>query len=407
MPAIDLDQLLAASSPGGPSCLTSSTDLRPAGGVHSAVAPAKYTARSGRDDVASYAYEQRFLEGRLRSSVMIDSKQSQLNRVEETLRLAMDAGTTPWDRLPHVTVTYGDEVYTDLMLPHRIYDGHFRAGTIDGKPTTQHPVYRAVRDATPLNARALLETSPVTLVFGGWDSSRKARQGRWRSALVGEIIGFLPGDADGDTRPEPSLRGGARVDPVGMQVNLDAAALTAIATAQRDEISSKLFDKATKEAKKATADKPVSASLLGLGGIPPSLDQLAGISCDRIVRTHVLSFATLRQMRFDASSEGDAACRALLAAVALAGLARSDAELYLRANCDLVEAGPTTVSLDQRHGALLDLQPLSIESADELLLAALDRAESTAGVDWHGRVLEVVGNPAVVRGAVAEDQEES
>lgn len=406
MSTLDLDRLLAAVSPGGPSCLSSTTLLQPAGGAHAAVAPAKYQSRAGGRDVASYAYERRFLNGELRHTVILDSKQSQLNRAEAALQLAVDSGDGVWTRLPHVQVTYGKDTYTDLTLPHRVYDGHIRAGTIDGQPATQNTRYREVRDATPLNARALLETSPITLVYGGWDASRKARQGRWRSALVGEIIGFLAGDATRDPRPEPAFRGGARVDPVGMQVKLDNADLTGLAVAQREELSTTLFAKTIGEAKKATKDKPASAAGLGLGGIPPSLEQLAGVACDHIIRTHVLSFATLRQMRFGAGPEGDAACRALLAALALAGLARADAELYLRANCDLVEAGPTAVQLDQRGGELLGVDPLSIDAADALLTGALQRAEETAGLDWHGRTLDVVGNPAVVRGAVADDEGE-
>jgi len=179
--------------------------------------------------------------------------------------------------------------------------------------------------------------------------------------------------------------------------------MQAMVEAQRDEISTGLYDKAVKAAKKATSDKPESASMLGLGGIPPSLDQLAGVACDRIIRTHVLSFATLRQMRFGAGPDGDAACRALLAALGLAGLAMADAELFLRANCDLVEAGPTQVRLDQRGGEMLDLDPLSLEEANALLIGALAQAEVLAEVDWHGLVLDVVGNPAVVRGAVADE----
>jgi CRISPR-associated protein Csb1 len=54
--------------------------------------------------------------------------------------------------------------------------------------------------------------------------------------------------------------------------------------------------------------------MLGLGGIPPTLDTLAGVACIRIIRSDVLSFATLRQIRFGADAEGNAACRALLAA---------------------------------------------------------------------------------------------
>jgi CRISPR-associated protein Csb1 len=132
---------------------------------------------------------------------------------------------------------------------------------------------------------------------------------------------------------------------------------------------------------------------------------LAGVACDRILRSHVLSFATLRQMRFDAGVEGDAACRAGLAALALNGLARSNAELYLRANCDLVEGGPTTVTVDRRGGDTAAVEPLSIDAADDLLAAAIARAEAAAGLDWHGVVLEVAGNPEIVSGAVDDEQD--
>ncbi len=404
MPQLTHDDLLTACQSGGPSCLSSTTRLRPAGGEHVSVAPAKFVQR----DQSVYAYEQRFLEGILRHTVMIDSKQSQLNRLEATVEQARVDGHAVLSRIPHVQVTYGEgaaaESFTDLVLPHRVFDAHIRAGTVDGTPTTQTPLYRAVRDAQPADARALLDVSPLTLVLGGWDASRRSRQGRWRSALVGEIIGFLQGvGPDGQGRPEPGRRGGARVDPVGMQVNVDGATMRALAAGQRDELSPKLFDKVVKQADRIKPNAPESASALGFGGIPPGLDQLGGVACQPIVRTHVLSFATLRQMRFGAGAAGDAGCRALLAALALAGLARSDAELYLRANCDLVEDGLTTVALDQRGGKLLALEPLTIEAADALLAEALAYAGHTAGVEWSGRVLTVVGNPAVVRGA--EDEE--
>lgn len=225
MRSLDLAVLLAAGAPGGSSCLTSTTSLEPAGGRHASIAPAKFAERAKKG--GSYAYEQRYLGDDSRYAVVIDSKQSQLNRAEQALAQAIEDGHPLLSRVPHVQVTYerdGEvEYYYDLTLPHRVFDGHIRAGTIDGQPTTQTPLYRAVRDASPANARALLETSPVTLVFGGWDSSRRSRQGRWRSALVGEIIGFVSAGRDDNgalVKPEPGLRGGARVDPVGMQINL-------------------------------------------------------------------------------------------------------------------------------------------------------------------------------------------
>lgn len=398
MPEIDLDLLLSASSPGGSTCMTSLTELAPAAGPQASVAPAKFAAR-GRDG-GVYAYERRYLDGVLRQAVIIDSKQSQLNRGEQALRQAIDDGHPLLSRLPRIAVTYERDgsilEYSDLDLPHRAFDAHIRAGTVKGQPTTQVEAYRAVRDATPVNARAILDASPASLVFGSWDSSRATRQGRWRSALVGEVIGFCDST-------DTALKGGARTDPIGMKIELTEAALKNLAESQRAELSRKTFDKALKEAGRAKNERRVSASMLGLGGIPPTLEALAGVACQRIVRSHVLSFAALRQIRFGAGADGDAACRALLAALALNTLARSDAELVLRANCDLVEDGPTDVRIDQRGGRSLALSPLSISSADDLLAAALARAESVAGVSWTGVVLHVVGNPDIASGAVDED----
>lgn len=398
MSVISSDVVLSACRAGGATCLTSVTDLVPAAGPQASVAPAKFAAERGTH--GAYAYERRYLEGTARQAVVIDSKQSQLNRAEAALALAIENGHPTLSRLPRVVVRYDrhglSEDYSDLTLPHRAFDGHIRAGTVQGTPVTQVPAYRAARDATPGNARALLDLSPVSLIFGAWDSSRASRQGRWRSALVGEIIGFC----DGDT---PGLRGGARVDPVGMQVQLSEKDLRALADAQRSELSAALYDKTVKEAAKARGDKRVSASMLGLGGIPPTLESLAGVACHRIIRSHVLSFASLRQIRFGAGEDGDAACRALLAALALNALARADAELHLRANCDLREAGATVVEIDRRGGSVEQLEPLTIEAADELLAEALSTAEAAAGVRWDGVVLTVAGNPAIVAGAVAEE----
>jgi CRISPR-associated protein Csb1 len=220
---------------------------------------------------------------------------------------------------------------------------------------------------------------------------------------VGEIVGFVAASRDETgllVKPEPALRGGARVDPVGMQVNLGKKAMSEMAERQQAELSPTTYGEIVKAANGIKPGEAKSASALGLGGIPPTLDQLAGVACDTIIRTHVLSFATLRQMRFGAGVEGDAACRALLAALALNALARSDAELCLRANCDLVEAQMPKVRLDQRGGAFLDVEPLSIDAADLLLGEALAHAEKVASVNWSGLTLQVVGNPDVVSGSV-------
>lgn len=400
MADLDLQTLLSASSPGGSTCLTSVTDLAPAAGPQASVAPAKF-ALDGRK-MGAYAYETRYLDGAPLQAVLIDSKQSQLNRAEQALRNAITDGHPQLTQMPRIIVSYDRDghitEYSDLDLPHRAFDGHIRAGSVDGVPVTQLDQYRAIRDADPTNARALLDASPISLVFGSWDSTRATRQGRWRSLLVGEIVGFCA-----DTTP--TFKGGARTDPVGMQIQLTGTALKQLAESQRAEISPKLFKEIASEASKAKGENRVKSSRIGLGGIPPTLASLAGVACHRIIRSHVLSFAALRQIRFGAGAEGDAACRALLAALALDALARSDAELVLRANCDLVERAPAQVGLDKRGGQTLEITPLSVPAADELLAAALTHAERTAGVVWEGVVLRVAGDPAIVAGAVDEDTE--
>lgn len=394
MPSISLDHLLAACRPGGASVLTSVTPLEPAAGPHASVAPAKFTERGN----SVFAYERRFWEGRAVDAVLIDSKQSQNNRLEAAISVAIADGDEVLSTVPRIELRFSDgQVYSDIDLPHRAFDGQIRAGTINGEPTTANPEYRALRDATVSHARPLMERSPMTLLLGGWDASRKSNQGRYRSILVGEIIGILA-DQDGNRENCQSKRGGARIDPLGMQINLADKDRKAIAEAQKHELSKGTYDNAMKKKQ---------ASTLGLGGIPPALEQLGGVTCQAIIRSHVLSFAALRALRFDCETpEGDVACRAVLAALALDGLARSDAELLLRANCDLVESGPAAVTLDKRYGDKEGLDALSIAEAQQLLSAALDYAKEQAGLVWDGSVLVVDGNPAVLNAAVDDTQDE-
>lgn len=399
---ITYTDLLAACRRGGASTLTSVTELRAAAGPHASVAPAKFVNRTG----STFAFETRFIDGEAVTVALLDSKQSQVNRAETALSLAVRDGEETAAKVPHITVDYGDKDYTDLELPHRAFDGHIRAGTLDGTPVTKTEIFQSLRNCTPANARALLEASPFSLVGGAWDATRKADQARFRSAVVGEIIGVL---ADQDAAPDnlASQRGGARVDPVALSVQLTGSDLQKILDAQRDELSAKTIKKIQDEIKRVKKDERISASSLGLGAIPPQLDALGGVACSRIIRSWVLSFATLRQIRFSAGAEGDAACRALLAALGLSAVARAEQELYLRANCDLVEAGTPVVTLDERFGNSRDLDPLTVEDADTLLEEAISTAADKAGVTWNGQNLLVTGEQSIIKGAVDDAEDEA
>ena len=397
MSTITLQHLLDACSPGGASVLTSITPLQPAAGPHASVAPAKFV--SGSKSV--FAYERRFWNGEAVTAVLIDSKQSQNNRLEAAVSAAIADGDPVLTRTPRIELRFEDgQVYSDLDLPHRAFDGQIRAGTINGEPVTSVEEYRKLRDATVNHARPLLEYSPMTLLLGGWDASRKSHQGRYRSILVGEIIGILA-DQEGGPEANQSKRGGARIDPLGARIQLDRAGRKAIADAQKEELSKKTYDNSIGK------DEKEGLARLGIGAIPPSLEQLGGVTCQAIIRSHVLSFAALRALRFDSPTpQGDVGCRALLAALALNGLARSDAELLLRANCDLVETGPAVVTLDKRYGQKESFEPLSIDQAQELLSAAIDHATQEANLTWDGSVLVVEGNPAILNAATDDAQDD-
>ncbi len=322
---LSFPQLVAACQAGGGSTLTVSTELAPAGGPHAAISPAPRAGRSAS------AVETRLIDGEPTATVLIDDNQSQVQRVEAAILQGIHAQHPLLSRVPRMEVSYegGRVVYTDLELPQRIFDGHFLTGSIDGKPAIAHPAYRVARESTPDNARALLELSPGSLIFGAIDAALGTGQSRFRGVLSGEIIGVLVEGVSADSRAVPD----------------------------------------------------------------------SGVCCSRIIRTQVLSFAALRQLRFDCGPAGDEAGRVLLAAYALAGLARSNAELSIRANCDLVETGPTTLKLDARDGDFVELAALSIAEADELLERALVEAYREADINWRGQVLRVTGNSAAYTAA--------
>ena len=123
MSTITLKHLLDACSPGGASVLTSVTPLEPAAGPHASVAPAKFV--SGSKSV--FAYERRFWNGEAVTAVLIDSKQSQNNRLEAVVSAAIADGDPVLARTPRIELRFeraGKEiVYSDLDLPHRAFDG--------------------------------------------------------------------------------------------------------------------------------------------------------------------------------------------------------------------------------------------------------------------------------------------
>lgn len=418
---ITLADLLENVELGGGSVITSITELEPAAGPHASVAPAKFV-----DDKKSvFAYETRYIveeiqnpedsedaekvvKGKSRKVVLIDSKQSELNRAEAAIEQGRQYGDEAAVKIPRAVVTYqtenGPVEYTDMELSHRVFDGHFRAGTIDGEHVTENEQYRALRNCTPADMSALLNTAPAALLFGAWDSTRKSNQVRLRSALVGEIIGVLA-DQEPGAETRQARRGGARVDAVAASVKLSAKELSSLVDDQEAELSPGNVGARRNEIKKAKADARISASPLGLGSIPPALEETGAVACRRIIRSWVLSLATLRQLRFGQDEKKNIAARALLAALGLNAIARAERELYIRANCDLIESAAPVVTLDQRFGEKKEFAPLTVKQTDQLLLEAIENAKKAGVADWNGQTFNVEGNSIIIKNATAEDAE--
>ncbi|WP_426716397.1 type I-G CRISPR-associated RAMP protein Csb1/Cas7g [Corynebacterium auriscanis] len=398
---IKYKQLSEACAAGGATVLTSVTHLEPAAGKHASIAPAKFVDRRG----SVFAFEVRYIDGKPQLAVVIDSKQSMNNRGEVYMVRDIKGGHVTLSKMPIMKVEYPNgQSFTDLELPHRFADGHLRAATIDGQPATQHPAYKAVRDSTTANITPLVNASPISALLGAWDSTRSENQLRLPSALAGEIIGVLA-DQEKSGEDQQSKRGGARVDPIGMSVRLPSDQMTAALDAQREELSPSNVEKTEALIKKTKKGERISAASLGLGGIPPQLEALGGVSCSDIIRSWVLSFASLRQLRFGGTDRQDVAGRALLAAVGIAMIARAEEELYLRANCHLIESAAPVVTLNKRFGETETLDPISVAEADDLLAEALEVALASGVVDWNGQVMRFEGNPDILGGAVEESEE--
>lgn len=106
--------------------------------------------------------------------MLIDSVQSQANRLEEALLEAVRTGGIP---LPRLSVDFGPgglnsigEI-TLLDAPHRVFDAILRDSLLDGGPFQKSPLGDRLKKATAKDASAILEASPSALLFGVWNST--------------------------------------------------------------------------------------------------------------------------------------------------------------------------------------------------------------------------------------------
>ena len=320
--------------------------LQPAGGKGDKLFPPTYPGE-GRNAPPQHVYERRRVEGRDVWCALVDSVQSQANRLEESLLAAIEEGL----ELPHVVVDFaaskldGVTQITSLEAPHRIYDAIFRDSFLNGEPFMRSAVGQRLAKAKAEDATAVLETSPTALLFGAWHSTGEGGGigAKFQRCVTSEIIAVnVPIDEIVNERTGETLvrtagrRTGSRIDPLGIlrKVEVYKGAAGWDVVKERAGKGSKL----------------VRPSEINHGNIAPSVQPL-GITCDYIDHVFVLSFAALRRLSFG-GAQRNVAGRTLLAALGLVALTEQDARGYsLRSRCELVCDGVSPIEVVRPDGS--------------------------------------------------------
>lgn len=348
--------------------------LQPAGGVGDKLFPPTYPPPAGarRDAPPQHVFERRHVNGDVVCCVLIDSVQSQANRLEEALLAAAERGGI---RLPYVTVDFSGadldplKRITSLDAPHRVYDAILRDSLLHGKPFMQSPAGRRLAAAKPADATALLESSPTALLFGAWHSQGEGGGlgAKFPRTLVSEIMGIdTPVDEISNQRTgevevrTAGKRTGSRIDPLGVL--------------RKVEVFKGGSGWSPDQEQAGTRAKKVRPSEINHGNIAPTVQPL-GVTCAYAEHRAVITLAGLRRLRFGSDARNEAG-RALIAALGLAALAEQDASGYaLRSRCDLVCDGPAPLELVRADGST-ETVDLDREQARVLYGNTYARAES-------------------------------
>ena len=382
MATLNLDQIKEALA-GNAAAFRSITEYQPAGGPGDKVFPPTYAG-------GSYATEQRYIDGEEVTCVLLDSVQSQANRMEMALLDEWESGRAP---LPVISVNFTkDDVpnplrITSLDAPHRIVDALLRDSELDGVMFRQSATGKRLDELDIRNATALFELCPTALVFGMWDSTgpRGGSGVKFQRTLVSEIIGM---------HAQQGRKTSSRLDPA--QISSDAGPLYMTTddnwTLDPDE-ARKERGNPVRYNRGGTSGTPGNPSKANHGNITPTIsDGISGggFTISRALQTTVLSLPALRRLRFPVNggspdSRVDLAARTALAAQALfaATLVREQGA-DLRSRCLLFPTAPAVWELLDRPGGQPQEFELPTEQGREIYRQAVQEAQQS-GLPWLER----------------------
>ena len=352
--------------------------LQPAGGPGDKIFPPTYPGERTNDS-ARHLFETRRINGDDVRCVLIDSVQSQANRLEEALLLGVRAGRYS---VPHIVVDFtgqqapngiglGDlgEI-TSLDAPHRVFDAIVRDSELAGVKFTETDHYESLLLAKPTNALQVFVLSPTSLVFGAWNSTGEGGGvgAKFSRCIVSEIIGV--GAADGQ-------KGAVRIDPLGIRASVKVIGGPLdwnIATGAKGE-------------------KSVRPSEINHSNIISNLVP-GGVTIDHARHTAVITCAGLRRLKFPEIKD-EITGRAVLAALALVALTEQDRAGYaLRSRCDLVCDGRASFEIVHRDGSTESFD-VDTDSAIALLNQSVGIAKA-AGFPWSEEPIRLIPQPRLV-----------
>jgi len=381
---LDLSTLQSAVS-GSAAAFRSRRRLQPAGGEGDKVFPPTFAG-------AVYAEELRRIPGREQPvhCVLLDSVQSQANRMELALQEAIDAKAI---EMPLVVVDFSEKAptgdldadtaagrliddigkITSLQVPHRLADAILRDSELEGVSFRKSEKGKALNKVSFANATPLFELCPTALIFGMWDSTGpKGGLGpKFERAMVSEIVGV--GAEKGD------LIRGVRKDPFEASKNVPIL--------KKSAFDWKVSDDPTAKGVKAP-------SAVNHGSVPYPTDRkqktednnYAGVTLEYAEQVTTLSLIAMRRLRFPVGNAGnpeaDTAARTVLAALGLcAATLAFESGMGLRSRCLLWPEGTVEWELLDKPGIPTTKYSLTAEQAISLLKEAISAA-TTLGLPW-------------------------
>jgi CRISPR-associated protein Csb1 len=371
---------LKAAVSGNAAAVRLVTRLQPAGGPGSKVFPPTHSG-------GVYAWEMRRIGNEVVPTVLLDSVQSQANRMEQALLEAHRANKL---RFPLLQVDFSNGfpdigIITTLDAPHRIADAIFRDSLLNKERFRESEIGQTFENSNIRNATALFRYCPHALVFGVWDStgSKGGLGNKFQRAIDSEIIGV---------QAEKGVHTSSRIDPLGITT-----------AAELYEAKDEDWTLEQNLAKRNSKGDPITAkpSEFMHGNIPPTIERDergrdtigGGVSIDYALQTTVISIPALRRLRFPVNGEElperNIAARIALAALALAGISQLRGSGYdLRSRCLLIPEEESPFELVGNDGKSESFT-LTSEESEKLFAEAVNHAKASA-LPWEENIITLV-----------------